>query len=283
MRNLASISLVALAACGCNAVKEGFVVQEWSKNMRELGVYPVFPPREDLYVGDVFVSSHHEVAPADTSSTGLQPLGLHFASIDLTSSLNAHYAARPNFPASSASAPASKSIFDPPARQDRLKMVAFPFFLQATATGAEIGALIPVDALPWKAGLGLNSVKSASVTVSSAESYAAPWAVISRSVVDKEGKFAVSLPSAAASSPETLALLKGVAVSSDGQMPKYIDVTVVSEVFYARSFDVTMHLSSDAALSVAGSFPSAAESAASAATAAAASASQAARAQLQLP
>jgi len=55
-----------------------------------------------------------------------------------------------------------------------------------------------------------------------------------------------------------------------------VDVTVISEVYYARTFDITIHLSNDAALSVAGNLPSAAESAASSASAAAASASRAA-------
>lgn len=276
MHRVAPIVCLTVLMCGCSSVKDGFVVREWSSNMRELGIYPVFPPREDLYVGDVFVSYEGVQDTPEGKASSFPAMGLHLASLDLSNSLKAHYATRPEFPASSASAAAAASVFDPPTQQTRLKTVAFPFFLKATATGAEIGALIPVDALPWKAGLGLNSVKSASVSVSAAESYSLPWILLADNLVDRDGKFGVPSPGHAASSAETLQLLNGVAVSQDGKPAKYVDVTVISEVFYARSFDITLHLSSDAALSIAGSLPSAAESAASAATAVAGSASQAA-------
>lgn len=38
---------------GC-AKDRGYVQREWSTTMRELGIVPVFPPREDVFVGDVY-------------------------------------------------------------------------------------------------------------------------------------------------------------------------------------------------------------------------------------
>src|SRR5688500_5484548 len=32
----------------------GYVAKEWSMTMREFGIVPVFPPREDVQVGDVY-------------------------------------------------------------------------------------------------------------------------------------------------------------------------------------------------------------------------------------
>lgn len=276
MKNFITISCLLALFGGCGSVKDGFVVKEWSNNMRELGVYPVFPPREDLYVGDIYVTYEGTSNPNSARSSEFQTLGLQLASLDLTIALKAHYAARPEFPASSASAPANLGVFYPPSTQVRLKTVAFPFFLRATATGADIGALVPIDALPLKAGLGLNSVKSASVSVSSAESYSLPWMQIANALVDSEGKFAISGPGHGPNSAETLALLKGVAFSEGEKVPASVDVVVISEVFYARSFDVTMHMSNDFALSAAGSLPSTAEFGAAAASAAATAASNAA-------
>lgn len=50
--------LVGLCAAiqGCRGPDYGYVQREWSKNMRELGIVPVFPPREDFYVGDLYAS-----------------------------------------------------------------------------------------------------------------------------------------------------------------------------------------------------------------------------------
>lgn len=262
MKNLTCGLLTAVLLSACNEAGDGVVVREWSKSMRELGIYPVFPPREDLYAGDIFVSQVDAAPPPSSLQTGLPPLGLFFSSIDINLFAKAHYLHRPEFPASAASIPVGSNVFDPPRAQSRLKTVAFPFFLKATASGAEVGALIPVDLLPWKAGLGLKSVKSASVTVSSAESYSIPWLQIDDLLTDENGQFAIPTNRGrAVSSEETVKSLRKVAIGSDGKAATHIDVTVISEVFYARTFDVTLHISSDAALSIAGEIPSPAQAA----------------------
>lgn len=55
--SIAKLSLVLIVAsvlCGCKADR-GYVQREWSQSFRELGIVPVFPPREDVFVGDVYV------------------------------------------------------------------------------------------------------------------------------------------------------------------------------------------------------------------------------------
>ncbi len=48
---------LAVLACGCATTKDrGFVQREWSTSLRELGIVPLFPPREDVFVGDVYAS-----------------------------------------------------------------------------------------------------------------------------------------------------------------------------------------------------------------------------------
>ena len=37
----------------------GYVQQKWSKNLRQLGIVPVFPPREDFFVGDIYASKYN--------------------------------------------------------------------------------------------------------------------------------------------------------------------------------------------------------------------------------
>jgi hypothetical protein len=254
------IAACALALCGCaSPIKSGFVSEQWTTNMEELGIYPVFPPREDIYVGDIYVTYGAADAAAPTASATpsagsprpkLPTLGVYFARLDVAQKLKAQYAARPEF----GGAPVTpSSIFDGPAAQTRLKTVAFPYFFSATATGAEIGAFVPVDGLPLKAGLGLDSIKSASVTVSAAESYALPWSDLAEEVFDDDGKLFVRGRFNAAKS---LARARQLAdFASENAAPLFVDITVISEVFYARSFDVTFHLANDVAASVGVSLP----------------------------
>src|SRR5215471_10553526 len=64
--------LVLLAAGGlltsCSSVdSHGHVYRDWSKRMSEMGIFPVYPPREDIVVGDVYALPLH---PYDTAAVG---------------------------------------------------------------------------------------------------------------------------------------------------------------------------------------------------------------------
>jgi hypothetical protein len=45
---------LVLPGCGSN-VEPGFVAKQWAGEMRELQINPVFPPREDFQVGDIYL------------------------------------------------------------------------------------------------------------------------------------------------------------------------------------------------------------------------------------
>lgn len=50
-----SIVIASLLTVGCATTNDRYYVQrEWSKSLRELGIVPFFPPREDVFVGDVY-------------------------------------------------------------------------------------------------------------------------------------------------------------------------------------------------------------------------------------
>jgi len=51
---LAGVAALMLAGCGSN-VKPGFVAKQWAGEMRELQINPIFPPREDFQVGDIYL------------------------------------------------------------------------------------------------------------------------------------------------------------------------------------------------------------------------------------
>lgn len=60
-RKLLALSIILsvnLGSCTSDPIKPFEVQQRWSKNMRQLGIVPVFPPREDFFVGDVYLTSY---------------------------------------------------------------------------------------------------------------------------------------------------------------------------------------------------------------------------------
>ncbi|BFM18944.1 hypothetical protein R50073_51270 (plasmid) [Maricurvus nonylphenolicus] len=51
-------SSTLIAACSSPQFKQGEVQSKWTQSLRQLGIVPTFPPREDLFVGDVYVSNY---------------------------------------------------------------------------------------------------------------------------------------------------------------------------------------------------------------------------------
>lgn len=209
--------------------------------MRELGITPIFPPRQDVRIGQIYLQLVEPKKWRPNFDKGFLQMGTYFAALDLNDQLKKYYSERADFAVSSASAPSRLSLVSTSGlTYVDLKPVAFPGFLKATARGADIGALVPVSGLPLKAGLSFSSVESASVTVSAAESYSLPWLQVANKLHATDGSIDLGIDAA-----------KRMAALID-QTPKdtSIELTVISEVFYARSFDTTFHLSSSAALAL---------------------------------
>jgi len=99
----------ALALFGCAAViagcssttpvEPGNVAKQWATAFRELQLTPVFPPREDVQVGDVYVVP---VAPEDEEEIfrdkGYLPRGMWVHTLDLNRQISDFYQERPSFP-----------------------------------------------------------------------------------------------------------------------------------------------------------------------------------------
>ncbi len=70
LAGLGPVILVAalFLAVGCSGfgkrLEPGTVQEEWSSNLHQLGLVPVFPPREDLFVGDVYSYDYDPESPS---------------------------------------------------------------------------------------------------------------------------------------------------------------------------------------------------------------------------
>jgi hypothetical protein len=82
------------------AQTQGYLMNEWSRTFRELGIVPIFPPREDVQIGDIYVhATDPESRDAEarlTRGDRLVGIGPRWASIDFREEINRSYEGRPS-------------------------------------------------------------------------------------------------------------------------------------------------------------------------------------------
>jgi hypothetical protein len=143
-----AFGLVAVAAAAIFVFRFGFadrpseqnIVAEWNDTIRKLGIEPVFPPEEDLYVGDLLAVIVNDTHPglADAQTRPLLNRAIKLAHLDLSKDLIENYRMLPFFPPTTErpsetgkawiEAPSSSGIFTPPDVRQVLAIAAFPGF-----------------------------------------------------------------------------------------------------------------------------------------------------------
>ena len=204
----------------------------------------------------------------------------------------AHYAQRPGFPPSNqaieahvaelakkrggAEAPvltvpvpsSQGSIFTAERSTVRLRQVAFPDFAKASVRGGSLAALIPIDVIMPGLGLTGESAESVTLSVPVAESYGVPAGDLLARFTGTTGSGGSCVDLTTINKAWTPDFILGVAQSlgdevqgssaqaarSDTSHDAYL--VVMTEVFYARTFDVRIDLSRQAAAALKASLPS---------------------------
>lgn len=276
------VSMVALALAGCSdPVEPGFVALNWSQNMRELQIQPVFPPREDVVVGHVYLTSAPPEIDLSKSKDGsFLPISVLLTSIQPAhrggfSPSSAHYRRQPSFPetntaiagylAATRNADGSQKpdaltkvmpvptargdVFTQPGATNRLRQVAFPDFMKASVRGGDLSALIPFDILTLGLGFSGESVESFSISVPVAESYGVPLGDLLLNLVDPAGRcFQFTSLNPKLTPQAIFEISKSLRGPNEPDGEAYL--TLISEVYYARTFDVKIDLSRTAGAAV---------------------------------
>ena len=190
---------------GCGTMP-GHVYKEWSRTMAQLGIFPVFPPREDVQVGDVWLLPMH---PLDATAVelvgGMGKTGIWIDNILQTpesgtntpiqfSDVNNFYKNRFSFPSSSLVGTSTSFGTETVVKltkvptitgtdtiysygtdtTTRLRQVAFPDFAVTNIRQGSLSALIPIEALSLAGGFSFNDIEQVSLKIPSAESYGLP-------------------------------------------------------------------------------------------------------------
>jgi len=244
---VAVVATSVLAACASN--DPGFVGRQWSQNIRELGIYPVFPPREDFRVGDIYLFPWY--APDCRDRVGLDGpmlLGVLVAAVPTVSdSAKTFYESRIAVPSS---VDPKVNVFD--ARDHTsLRTVGFPAFVSVAVTGAQAAAFLSANGLPLQLGASGQSSSRAFVSVTSAESYAVPMAELLKQMLGKTtdgtGATVVNDSILNAQVRRAFALDGGNVCPT---LPGQFELRVINEVIYTRNIDVQVADSSAVGLAL---------------------------------
>lgn len=259
---------VLLVGCANNAAP-GKLARDWSCKIREMQVRPLFPPREDLQVGDVYwletagesdaqnYCAHGILKPAE-----FMPLSVNLAFLpDVTKLAVAHYNNRPDFARTTSSVgtvtmsatgmtiatgsqstdvTAGADTLFTQGKANRTRLVGFPDFMSVKIDKGSLGAIIPIQGMFTPLGLSFEDVAEASISIPVAESYGVPVAAAWDAIAS----------SASRSQLCTAAIIGGqIANSTSPARPGQMHL--VTEVYYTRAIDVNIQSKNAMALGVA--------------------------------
>lgn len=273
---LVLIAVFSLAGCGTTRQGPGEVAKKWSCKLREMQIRPIFPPREDVHVGDVYWLPHaNSKAPAPdsardddaaaychgSSEDGFMKIGSHLAFVSQVGvALEAHYGSRPSLPASGSSsisisgkpdeglvlsassrttAPTENASLFNGGVANRTRLVAFPDFMAVDVDQANFGAIGTVSGLPFSLTRAVKATESVRISIPVAESYGLPLLPLI-SAVQRSLTSTTSL----CSSSVTAVLVADFHDQDKGA------IHVVQEVFYARAMDIDMSVEQASALGI---------------------------------
>lgn len=264
----ASAIISATLLTGCAHTPQGYVAKEWSSTMRELGITPVFPPREDVQVGDVYISPISPDAEVEAfSQKGFLPLGLWLTHLDVAKEVTTFYSSRPSFPLTPSDtanfmASLSNNPFASLAQAadtnrniflggdtNRLRMVGFPTFMSATFNKGDLAAVVPVEAVNLAFGAGFTSARSVTVSVPVAESYGLPADIIWPKIMNANGTLMDLTSNIPRSQLNNLVNMKQVVQQGTNF---YAPLRVITEVFYTRALDISVASQTTRGFGVAG-------------------------------
>jgi hypothetical protein len=194
---LAFVVAVVAAAIGLDWARgakptEQSVEAKWDVALRQLGVEPVYPPEEDIEVGDVFAIVSSDSLPENgVVDSPLANHAIRLWRLDLSDAVNSNYANTYVFPkpvakrdaAPSSDAPAaSNSVFLLTDHPSDLPIVTFPKFRLTDSRAAKLGLV--GDVLGGVTGsAAANSDVETEVSITRTQTYGVPYLVAENALV----------------------------------------------------------------------------------------------------
>lgn len=149
------------------------IARAWNRTIGQLGIEPVFPPEEDVHVGDIYAV----ITRGDVAFLGR---AIKLTHVDMSAALAATYSKLPTFPNTAKrpnhdedfweQTPSEGDLFKSGPRRT-LSLVAFPGFSVRRARDAEAGVTTGGGWIAGLFGAGRNSQEVEEVRIPAAETY----------------------------------------------------------------------------------------------------------------
>lgn len=252
-RMLASASMgvsIFLSGCASPLDKPGGLVSEWSDRFRQFQIFPIFPPREDLQVGDIYITcALPDPEKANEAAAVRKPVPvsqLIATTPGVNNALNKYYKDRVFLPEAATAKEAAQTasgdgtlakiprreMYGSSAETNRLRNVSLPELFSVTVSGIDAAALLPTGIVLGGLDVSAQDIQSMTISIPSSGSYGLPGNVIEGLLASVEIPYARSLLNAY------------TAVACDGRQAQYV---VVSEVYAAYAINVRMNFTSQGA------------------------------------
>jgi hypothetical protein len=235
--------------------EEKTVAQQWNEAISRLGIEPIYPPQEDIAVGDVFVLITED-ALSDVAKEPLAGRALKLWHLDLTEKLEQTYAEMYKFPETPDPPPDGKpwkftssttSVFRLGSPRGDLPLVLFPEFTIASTRNGNLSANTP----GWFGGVFGGSAASDTTTevrISAAESYGLPSLVAEAELIKFCEDAVLKVQCTDAEARKQMSIVVGGNIFEQVEDPKTkklkpryaVEIALVSRVFLTRSMHTTI-------------------------------------------
>jgi hypothetical protein len=250
----------------------GFVAKEWSLTLREYGIVPVFPPREDVQVGDVYAlpvppGADIQMKTVRDANGQFLPIGAHIASLDVRELLKDHYKTRISFPRTAGFTPSTapadmaqptdaNGVFST-TDLSRPRLGGFPEFFSAQISQADADAVVPTEIASIALGASRSAKKRLRVSLPMVESYGLPAVRVMQLIGSEDGTISIGTQTEEddAGDPveitaEQLRALVKPAGGFDSKTQKLVDkelarekaagyLVLITEVYSTRAIDIS--------------------------------------------
>ncbi|MCK1654670.1 hypothetical protein IVA88_24955 [Bradyrhizobium sp. 149] len=259
---LALVGFLALLVFGFFAYRwvapvpeEKTVAQQWNEAISRLGIEPIYPPQEDVAVGDVFVLITED-ALSDVAKEPLAGRALKLWHMDLTEKLEQTYAEMYRFPETPDPpaegkpwklASSTASVFKSGSPRGDLPLVLFPGFSISSTRNATLGA----NSSEWFGGMFGGSASSETTTevrISAAESYGLPGLVAEAELIKFCADAVLKVQCTDAEARKQMSIVVGGKIFEQVEDPKTkklkprfsLEIALVSRIFLTRSMHTTI-------------------------------------------
>ncbi|WP_025111379.1 hypothetical protein [Pseudomonas sp. H1h] len=231
---------LGLVACSSDRLEKGAVAEEWSRSTEQLSIRPIFPPRANFEVGDLYV------VRAAKSGAELKTADYYMSSIwfDRMSLENELKKAAPHIkPAKTIADDSGKTkvmsvpdLFVPDTTTRINSLVAFPGFTFASLAESQLGLGVTNSSIAALFGGARKSAYSVSYSVPVAETYGVKYADAHLAVDDYISHYRKNQREKL---QEAVVALENSSTKRDKNASSPV-LVLVTQVYLARSLDVVI-------------------------------------------